>query len=380
MKNNKYDKSLKNLLKSSHKDALTHIRDLRDAESATQEKVLEQKLMSFRLAIKIGNGTFLDENELRVESVHSKFLQAEAYFVKALILTHKEKLRGASDSFLQASELYLVEGMNEKSLLSRFNSLIAIANAGTISHQEELNLCSEILQSARDEDTVKIQALCLRQKSYCYFASERFLAALEEVKEVIKLFEMHGPVSDYHLALIHAADCCLEAGDEEQAKLYLDYLPAQVDTRVEFPRAYVMAKLKQEILDESHFGDINSHWRARHKKHLAKQSVQSGKALRKAYWDMKTHRIIGEDRKLLGKIKPNSLEGSLLKILMKGPHSKELLCEVLWPDFSQSHNLDDRFFRLKSRLQQKLGNILIFDGQNYLLSVNIQWLGSAATE
>jgi len=370
--NKKYDLALESLLKGSVKESLQHVRSLRDAEKIQEDLILEQKLMTFRLAIKAGNGKSLNEADLHGDSAKSHFLRAEAWFIKGLILTHKEKLEDASSAFLRASEFYVQESHHEKSLLSRFNSLIALANTGRLTPQDEINLCGEILQAAREHQIQKIQALALRQRSYAYFASGRFLASLQEIKEAMALFEIHGPVSDFHLSLVHAADCSIECKEAPQARMYLDYLPAQIDARVEFPRAYVLAKLHGTCLDESIHPDVNPHWKARYSHYIATANSCAPSSQKTYFWNLKNHRIFGEDKKILAKIKPNSLEGKLLKILAKGPHGKDLLCEILWPDFSVNQNLDERFFRLKSRLQQKIGAALVFDGESYLLSVKIQ--------
>jgi tetratricopeptide (TPR) repeat protein len=373
MKYKKYDSAIKDILKSSSEAALTHIRDLRSEDKIKAAQILEQKLMSFRLAIKAGTASQLDESALNIDMADSVFLRAEAYFVRSLVLIHKEKLLEAAENFAMASEFYSQEKLHENSLLGRFNALIARANAGSLTAQEELQTCTEILLEGREKNVFKIQGLCLRQKSYCYFSTERFRAALQEMTEALPLIEAHCPVSDHHLSLIHAADCAIELGNFEQAKTYLDYLPPEVDTRIAFPRAYALAKLEQKRLDLTAFEDVNSHWKNRYTNYLSKQSLGTMADKIQWQWDAKSHRIIGANKQLIGKVKPQSLEGNFLKLLMKGPQSKELVCEVLWPEFSTSENLDDRFFRIKNRLQQKIGNFIVFDGQRYLLSVQVSW-------
>ncbi len=372
MKNKKYDVALEGLFKASTKEALQHIRSLREQEAPQFDQILEHKLITFRLAIKAGSGKYLDESELPADDAKSRFLCAEGWFVKGVIFSYKEKLLDASHAFLRAAEFYLDEGRFDKHLLSRFNSLIALANAGQLTPQDEINLCGEILRDACEKKIPSIQAMALRQRSYAYFASDRFLASLQEVKEALTLFEIHGPVSDFHLSLIHASDCAFESKDLHLARVYLDYLPHQVDARVEFPRAYMQAKLGGIPLDESLFPDLNSHWKARYSHWIKKTQTQNTTAIKKYFWEIKTHRIISENKQILAKIKPNSLEGQLLKILAKGPLGKDLICEILWPDSYHNLNLDERFFRLKSRLQQKIGSSLVFDGEVYMLSIAVE--------
>lgn len=368
----KYTAAVESLLKATPEEALNHNREIRADENPDFAQILEQKLISFRLAIKVGNGRFLDENELHPQSMKNPQMSGEAHFVRAMILVHKENHSFAGREFSKAAEYYEIAGNSEKSLLSEFNSLIAQSTGGLLSLQQELNLCSEILRKAQEKSSLKMQALCLRQKSYSYFSSGRTLAALSEIKMALPLIEAHCPVSDYHLSLIHTADCALESGHGADANIFLDYLPETVDARIDFPLAYVKAKKDKRALELSSFDDINPHWKRRYQNY-ADAAFGSAPKTSQIVWDAKSHMMIKDRKQLLGKIKPQSLEGTFLKILMRGPQSKELLCEALWPEYSNTENLDDRFFRLKNRLNQKLTHLISFDGQNYSLATTIVW-------
>lgn len=374
MTTKKYETAVKNILKSSQEAALEHIRDLRDEEQISSSQILEQKLLSFRIAIKSGQGSMLNEEEIYPDAATTRFLRAEAHFVRSLVLMHQRKLQSAGENFMKAAVLYAEEGLHEKALLSRFNGLIAQCNSTDLSAQDELHGFNEVLVSARELKIPKVMGLCLRQKSYIYFSTARFRAALQEVMEALPLIEAHCPVSDHNLTLIHATDCAFELQDLRQAQIFLDYLPHEIDSRLAFPLAYVKAKMGDRTLDLSHFEDINSHWQKRYQAYL--ENTQPPKSMNPRVrwrWDSNSHWIMSENKKLLAKIRPQSLEGQLLKILMRGPHSKELLCEILWPTYSPTENLDDRFFRLKTRFQQKLGRCINFDGQKYSLSVTVHW-------
>lgn len=371
MKNQKYSSAVEGILKVSTEEALDHVREIRSNELSDACKILEQKLISFRLAIKIGNATYLDQEELSVAHADTDFLKAETHFVRGVILIHKEQFSRASEELLNAAKLYIFSHNDEKSMLSRFNALIAKANGGLISDQTELSLCNEILLEAVSKSVPKIQALCLRQKSYLYFIRGQYIAALNEIKEALPLIESHCPVSDYHLALIHATDCALEAQDTSQMQLYWDYLPRELDSRLDFPKAYIEAKKNKKEVDLSMFPNPNSHWRERYGRYVSKRQEPTLSQKPRFTWNQQTGWFTNDKKQLLGKIKSQSLEGHLIKVLIKGPQSKELLCEVLWPEFASLESLDDRFFRLKNRINQKLGLLIFFDGRIYSLTAEI---------
>lgn len=371
MKNSKYQNAVDNLLKAIPEESVSHVRSLRDNELVSSSIILEQKLVSFRLAIKIGNATFIDENELSLEIADTNFLKAETHFVRGIILFHKQQFAKASEELLNASHFYIMVDYHEKSLLSRFNAMMARSNASLLSQQEELNICNAILSEARTKSILNIQALCLRQKSYNYFECRKYAASLKEIEEALPLLELHGTVSDFHLGLIHAADCALENDNFVQANLYLDYLPIELDSRIEFPKQYIDAKINKKSLNLSLFDNINSYWKNRYLRYQA--SLEPKKvSLVKYVWSQRTALLMTENKSILCKIKYQSLEAQLLNMLMKSPRSKNLICEALWPDFSTSENLDDRFFRLKNRVTQKLGECIHFDGKHYSLIISIK--------
>lgn len=370
MKDSKYNSAVENLLRANPDGAAVHIRNLRADAAVNSSSVLQQKLASFRVAIKIGNASFLNENELSSASADTPFLKAETQFVRGVILIHKQQFAKASEEFLKSADCYLLADCHDKSLLGRFNAMMAKSNGSLFTEQEELNTCNEILTEARTKSIMNIQALCLRQKSYIYYNRQKYLAALEEIRNAIPLFESHGPISDYHLAVVHAADCALEIGDLTQARVYLEYLPADLDSRLEFPNLYINAKIEKGTLNLSLFENASSHWKNRYMKYHATLNIKET-PVEKYYWSRRTGLIVTENRSILGKIKFHSLEAQLLNILMQSPRSKDLICETLWPDYSTSENLDDRFFALKSRITQKIGNRIQFDGKNYSLTINL---------
>jgi hypothetical protein len=373
----KYSAAVSRVLLKDQESTLSFIRDLRQKDGASAADLVQQKLLSFRLALKNGTGFALDENDLSSAGIADVFLRAEIHFVRGMVLVHKNKSLEAAHEMALASTLYLNCAHHEKYCLSHYNEIIFRGNTEeALTANEELAQLSLLAARSESFGVHKVVGLCHRQRSYIYFQNKRILAAGEEIEMALRHIEAHCPTSDYHLALIHAADCAIENKDHRKAELMLNYISESVDSRVEFPLAYIRAKLSRQILVIEKFNDIQNHWRCRYEEfQTSLLENQEGAAVARTFrWNLQTHLVVDEKRKLLGKIKFASLEGQLLQMLGKGPVSKDLVCEVLWPDYSQVETLDDRFFRLKNRLTQKLGEIIDFDGTNYKLRGDLKIL------
>jgi hypothetical protein len=300
------------------------------------------------------------------------FLKGEVHFVRGIILAHKSNFLTARDEMQSAAEHYQDSEQNEKYCLSLFNGIIFSSNAQAITVQEELIELTLLISETENLNVPKVRGLCLRQKSYIYFQTERFLAAREEIEKALQLIEAHCPSSDYQLALIHAADCAFSNQELEKATLFLNYLPQEVDSRVDFANAYVRAKISAEALMLDQFSEVPGHWLARYEKHIQSNALTPTDQRPIWHWNVKTSLLTNDKKSLVGKMKLQSLEGQLLQLLEKKPASKELLCEILWPEYSNNQTLDERFFRLKSRLRQKLGDVVQFDGHLYSLKCRLQ--------
>jgi hypothetical protein len=363
-----YGTTVDKILKADLQSGADFARELREIERLSGEERIEQLLIHYRLSIKMGDARRLDETKLVPLTNSSEFQRAEINFVKGMVLIHKEAHKAAAAAMNLASAHYEKALDYEKSLLSRFNAMLSLSNGDELSAQEELNLCNELFYAAQEKGAKRIQALSLRQKSYNYYGQEKYLVALAEIEKALPLIEGSCPVSDHHLALVHAADCALSSGDKAKAALYLEYIPLEPDQRVAFPLHYIKARLTNEVLNLDLYHDIQPHWRLRFEKHAQDPAVETTEI---ALWNQKTSSLILKKRPL-GKIKSQSLEGQFLNHLIGGPKSKELLSELIWQDQASIESVDDRFFRLKTRISQKLGDILHFDGRKYSLKIKIK--------
>ncbi|MGZ3794497.1 MAG: helix-turn-helix domain-containing protein, partial [Bdellovibrio sp.] len=59
------------------------------------------------------------------------------------------------------------------------------------------------------------------------------------------------------------------------------------------------------------------------------------------------------------------LEFKFLKSLRQGPMTKNLIIEILWPDFSNHEIANGRFHQLIHRLNKKLGGLIKFKNGTY---------------
>ncbi|MBO9667934.1 MAG: hypothetical protein J7501_14115 [Bdellovibrio sp.] len=368
----KYNQSLSKILVSDTAQSLEHIRDLRDQEKLDARQMLEQKLLSFRLAIKNGRGSELDPADLIATNVTDNFTQAEAHFVRGLVYAHKNAFTLAAQEMSLAAAQYERTQSSEKLCLSLFNELIFKSNDSLISINEELSQLALIISKSEELMVPKVMGLCLRQRSYVFQGTGRPQPALDEIQKAMTFIEAHCPTSDYHLALIHAADCALDLKNPAQAQGFLNYLPTETDARVAFPLAYIKCRMQGGLLVLEQFSDISSHWKARYEQHASEKiQLENAKNIPTWIWNINTHTLSDHNKHLAGKIKQKSLEGQLLQLLAAAPANKELLCEVLWPEFAHNQLLDDRFFRLKARIIHKLGDIIHFDGSKYSLKCRI---------
>ena len=370
---NKYNQALSKIMVADPQKSLEHIRDLRDQQSLNAQQVLEQRLLSFRLAIKNGRGSELDPDELNVPAVTDTFTRAEAHFVRGIVFAHLNTYDKAAHEMAMAAPLYDKVESFEKFCLSLFNEFIFKCNDNQIGTNEQLAQLALIISKSEALVAYKVIGLCLRQRSYIFQATERNQAALDEIKKALVFIEAHCPSSDYHLALIHAADCELDLKNPEEARRYLSYLPSEIDSRVTFPLAYINSRLHNSLLVEAQFPDISDHWKNRYAKYVSEKIIQVTESTPIWHWNLATNTLIDQNRNLIGKVKIKSLEGQFLQTLILKQANKELLCEILWPEFAENQILDDRFFRLKARITQKLGDIIHFDGSNYSLKCKIEF-------
>ncbi|MGZ3775606.1 MAG: hypothetical protein ACXVCY_17000 [Pseudobdellovibrionaceae bacterium] len=373
-----YDEVLQMLESGLPENTTVFLRELRFKSDKDILSETLRRLISIRIALKCS--TISDDGVYLIgEDGGVLWIQGEIHLVVGLAKYHQGLFLEGSAYFKKAEKIFADVDFAARSLLSAFNSLIGEFYAGTISDSnvklEHLRIlekrCRSLLEKPRwDEARVrKVFAMILREKAVLFEKENRLYAAIEELEKAIDMFSLEGTRSDYHLALIQGADLKLLIGDRQGALSNYEHLIPPVDTRVEFPLAYLKWRLFAQEFDLSAFTVLPPTWVERFKNHQQKKCLPAEeKKERYLKWNIKSNQLHENSVQQFWKLKATSLEGKLLRLLIKMRASKTLLTETLWPEYAQINELDHRLHQLISRMNQKFGGIIIYDGSAYRLS------------
>jgi tetratricopeptide (TPR) repeat protein len=367
----KYKLSLEKVLTGQSQAAAADVFKQRDEWQQSTNESIERQLIAVRLALKSGNLQQIPLESLDEKRTSDHYLKAEILFVKATYHAQSAEHQLAAICYLQSSEHYRLSLHHDREALARFNHFIANTYAAKSEPLIEERNLDEIIKLCREHNLASTEFLCHRHKSFRHFEAQEYHAAIDSLIAWIGRQEAISK-SDSELAILHIADCCFELGDLRKAIFYFDQIPGSIDERVRFPKALVEAKIFRQKIDIESFPLVTSHWRERYLKSgfvpVARISEKGPKIARDILmWNLKTG-ILSKSRSLQGKIKAQSLEGQLLRLLMDEPRSKSQICESLWPLEMETAFLDDRFHQLIQRVNRKLKDLILFDGHLYKLS------------
>ncbi len=335
------------------------------------------RLLKFRLQLKNGCQN-LDPSLLRSHLKEMDlYTSAEAYFVLGLYGFQALDFQFGSDSFFKAASLYKQLGEARRELMSLFNSIIGKVNLRPDGSLDEyFDALQDLERLARHYDEKRMVGIVRRQKSYFYLSLGKPFAALVEIVEALPLLELYCPKSDFHLALLHAADCALDAEKNDEARAWFEKVLPALDHRIEFPYAFIRARLENGTVHPSRFPIVIPHWKKRFDKvmkpktdlssHIAILVCASSDGSEPEFYFGST------TKEPHWRIKTRGLEGRLLALLRTGKHSRNLLIERLWPEEFGQTLLDNRLHRLISRVNKKVVQAVQFDGSSY--SINTQFV------
>lgn len=325
---------------------------------------LVRLLMSVRIAIKNGKSSSPLELLNNYYGVSPYFL-AEIHFVRGLGCYQLGKFQQGIDEFIESRKYYESIYRHNRILLVNFNVFVGKKLLRLFPDpQSELIELRKLLREALVEKNRRMVGKIFREKSKLYQRIGRFQAAAREAYRSVDILEAYGPISDYQLSLVQAADCALDVGDKERASGFLELIAGSTDARVRFPRDFLWSKILGNKIDPSAYDVVTIYWR---EKWLATQN--SKKATPQWIWTESA--IVNNEGKEIAIVKQGSLEGQILRILLEGSCSKQLLVERLWPESCDAHVLDNRLHRLVSRTNKKTGDIITFDGSRYQLQVEL---------
>lgn len=362
-----YWKVLKSIEGSQLAAASKLLREFRHQSGSDGRYIFLRSLLSARIAMKDGNFD-LQPNQFDPEAAPTTELRAEALMIKAMLENNRGNYDASAENFLAAAKSYSQCQREDRELLALFNHQITRMGS-QITLEEQLDELRSIEKRALAGNHKRVLNLIRRHKSFLYYDHGKFRPALSEVRKTIQYFELNGPKSDYHIALLHAADCCIDLGRAEAAKTYLEYILGDLEARVRFPFHYVNAKLEGKKIEFEKFPLVTEYWKKRALRGM--QMIHSSVEQPSMIWRRSKNQLEFLDGKK-AILKPASLEGKLIEMLSHSRSSKQLISERLWPEHSELFVLDNRLHRLVSRVNKKFCGIIGFDGFYYSLAQRLQ--------
>lgn len=332
-------------------------------------------LLSSRIAMKGGHSPDHLES-IDLSQIQEPFLAGEVAFVKGLYYFTQNKMEKGADSFYHASQQFELAQKSERQWIAYYNYLIGKSHSPSIDSHWLFTELRFLEAKTQATSQYKILGLVLRQKSYLYKEMGKLVAARVDGLKAVDLLELYGAHSDYQLGLLNLVDINLELENETDATEWFERLLPPFDPRIQFPYHFYSHRLGREPLTLLAINKACPHFHSRYLHWKQKQPEASSNAVsnrviattpRGDAWDSTSGqlRINNEDFDF----KPNSMESKLIDSLFPGLISKELLCERLWPGYSQLHLLDNRLHRLVSRVNKKLRGRIVCQKGQYSLSL-----------
>lgn len=363
------------IIQGKYEDLTESLNNLRDPELAKNEEVeFVRRLITVRLSMKRGDpGDNI--SWLKLDKHKDSWIFAERMLVEGHWNYYLQLYDVGIQCFLEAEKCFKNLKMDSREFVSAFNAIIGeISGPKNLAPQDQLeklrSLELKVLSHLDKPDCSRVLAMIYRQKAHAFEDLNRLHASLEEISKAIPIFELNGPLSDYHLALLHAADICLDLDNQFKAKSFFEYVISPVDVRVEFPLAFIKWRLGGLIPDKIFFSILPGGWIDKFEK--LSLGVAGQIVISEWKWDLITGDLINPSSSKTINIKLASLEGRLLKMLSQERATKNLLIETLWPEQNEAHLLDNRLHRLISRLNKKIDESVIYDGKYYTLQIKLQ--------
>jgi tetratricopeptide (TPR) repeat protein len=336
-----------------------------------------RRLISARIAIR--KGASADElTWLEALTSDSSWFGAEAQFVLGLNDFHAERFFEGRQRFEIAKEKFMEMRRIDRAALAEYNAFIGRvregALAGAAEQIAELSLIANRLSGQDDLGSKRVLAMVRRQKAHAYEDEGHLNASLKEIIAAIRIFADTGPVSDHHLALLHAADLCLDLDNKRRARIFLEHVIEPVENRVMFPLAFIKWRLGGDMPVLSSFSTLPPGWKEKFERLSRSTEADETKPPPRFIWEIENGVVRWEADDAPGLLfRAESLEGKLVRLLAQSKMSKHLLIEALWPEHVSVHHIDNRLHRLIGRINKKFGvKLVVFDGNFYRLNLDVQ--------
>jgi hypothetical protein len=375
-----YSEILELIINGAYGLASEKISKLREQDLNSQTNSIEQqmwKLLSLRISIKKGvsNG---DLQNLKHIKMTSSWLSPEAYFVLGLLDFQNKKFAIGIKNFQKASEGFEKYLLSERKTVADFNVFIGRLYseqiAGPSEQLSELDMIAQSIASQESKGSIRTLALIERQKSYIFEELQQPQESLKHILRAVRLFAKTGPQSDFQLSIIQACDIFLDLKRMEQARRFLNKVIPPLDIRVEYSYDFIKWRLGGSALNENKYDYIPEAWREKYRKLSATKNIGQVKTKKHFKWNIERGIIDDvENGQISFSIKLSSLEGRLLKILIKSKTSKATLIDSLWPEDAAVISIDNRLHQMLTRLNKKFGfKAIDFDGSFYVLKIKIE--------
>lgn len=362
-----YQTILELIYAGAYDQAAGEIRQLREKNSQMwdSELALMQNLLAARIALKSGNiPDSVDNLTISIET--DNFLAGEVYLVKGITRYQAGKMTEGMNDYLTAKKYFEKSGHKDKELMAWYNHLIGGTHVSDRPLRDYLQIFRDIEVEAEKYSQNRILGLVRRQKSYFYKEHRKFHAALHEAERSIPYLELYCAASDYHLGLLNISEILIEIEQKNEAKKYYEMILQPIDKRVQFPFAFIEARLFDKDVDTTNIIQSCPHFVYRYELWRTAISVSDKVENKLVLIDKDDSVQIQFNGKILA-LKKNVLEFKLIEILASGPHSKNLICEKLWPEYSDVHHLDNRLHRLISRVNKKIDGLILYSDKSYKL-------------
>ncbi|MGZ3774844.1 MAG: hypothetical protein ACXVCY_06520 [Pseudobdellovibrionaceae bacterium] len=370
-----YEKILERIYAGLYEQAADDIRQLREESSFTwnADLTLMQNLLAARIALKSGNIPASVES-LQIGSGTNAFLGGEVCLVKGIVAYQSGHMLEGMQNYSLAKDYFSKSGHKDKELLAWYNNLIGDTHITERPLQEALQMFRPLESQAERFSQQRILGLVRRQKSYFYKEQSKYNAALLEAERGLSALELSCATSDYHLGLLNICEILLELQRPLDAEKYFEMILFPLDKRVQFPFAFIESRLRNKKIDLScqeqscpHFLYRFNRWN----KLVNEKSPANGSIMDEE--DSLIIKEIDDDsieivfNKTSHVMKKSVLEFKLIENLAIGPHPKSLLCEKLWPEYSDIEHLDNRLHRLVSRINKKIDGLILYEDKRYKL-------------
>lgn len=324
------------------------------------------------------------------EELHRQAIEEELMGHSLLFLD--SKFKESEIHFIRASQAFLELGLFEPYLR---NQLMYVTVSHQFNYRNNLGAVQELqeLESIAEQNNVlRALGLIKKVKSYLLFESKNIESALFEIEQAERLLrdyslgqsnesldvEKSWVPHELILTKIHKCDCWIEVGEREKAKELFTEISSEMKVltlkpeHLEIPVAFeylhhrLGLKKKPEVEVES---KAPMYWSKRFAQFLKESAKVEMEILT---WYTKTGHFVDSRKRIYGQIKVSSFEGRLIQHLCSQSGTKDEICVHLWPGEQKSELLRTRFHSLVKRINYKIRDFVLFNGETYHLGKKIK--------